>query len=155
MEVYDRSEQQALVLSNLTHSQHSIIARLKCGVLALAVETGRCKKTDREIRVCRVCTSNEVEDEVHIVSSCGAAKGIRDELLKELKLKKPKNQDQKLDLLRTLLKKDSLKGSSRYLEAMFEERNKLLAAGAVVEAKEEQEGNIATDVDLVEPRLAS
>ncbi len=55
-----------------------LLAKLKCGVLPLAIETGRFKNIDRELRFCRVCDKNIVESEYHHLLHCEPLSHIRD-----------------------------------------------------------------------------
>ena len=135
-EVCGKSEPQALVLSNLSHSHRSITARLEYGVLPLMVETSRFKGTGRELRVCPICDSLEREDEIHFTESCAALQILRKDLVKDLTRTGPETAGEKLDLLKSLLK-DKLKVSSRHLDIMFEERKRLLASGIVLSATED------------------
>ena len=53
---------------------------------SLYVETGRytSPKSPREERICKYCDKNEVEDEIHLVDSCGPYLNLRDTFLKKL-----------------------------------------------------------------------
>ena len=55
-----------------THStaQRSIFAKLRAGVLPLAIETGRWRNKQRKNRVCTLCSNGEVEDEIHFLFRC-------------------------------------------------------------------------------------
>ena len=48
----------------------SIIARFRCGVLQLEIETGRWRSIPEEERICKLCTSGLVESEIHFVFYC-------------------------------------------------------------------------------------
>ena len=45
----------------------SALAKLRCGILPLEIETGRYVGTDECRRFCKLCLSGEVENEYHLV----------------------------------------------------------------------------------------
>ncbi len=45
---------------------------LRCGTAPLRIETGRYESLPVEQRICEVCDSNNVEDEMHFFISCNA-----------------------------------------------------------------------------------
>ena len=55
-----------------TRLSRSIIAKMRCGVLDLAIEVGRRKNIPREKRVCLQCCNNIVEDNLHFMFDCTA-----------------------------------------------------------------------------------
>ena len=55
------------VTQNLSLSLRSCIAQLRFGVLSLHVETGRFSTKSRDQRVCKICYSDDVEDELHFL----------------------------------------------------------------------------------------
>jgi hypothetical protein len=57
---------------------------LRAGVVHLEVQEGRCRGVPRRERVCKWCTSGEVEDERHFVAECGAWKERRERLWSRL-----------------------------------------------------------------------
>ena len=50
--------------------ERSMIAKLRCGILQLHVESGRFNQTNLENRTCNVCNNNVIEDEFHFVCIC-------------------------------------------------------------------------------------
>ena len=50
--------------------ERSLLAKLRCGILQLHIETGRFNQTKLEDRKCNICNNNEVEDEYHFVCVC-------------------------------------------------------------------------------------
>ena len=57
---------------NLSHSERSVLAQIRFGILPLHVETGRFTNTAIDERTCRVCDSNNVEDEMHFMFECNS-----------------------------------------------------------------------------------
>ena len=62
---------------NISRDQRSAFAKLRCGVLPIEVETGRYRNTPLQQRTCKICDSNQVEDEVHFLINCPAYTDIR------------------------------------------------------------------------------
>ena len=48
----------------------SMLARFRCGVLQLHIETGRYTNKKVEERVCYMCDKSEIEDEYHFLCKC-------------------------------------------------------------------------------------
>ena len=63
-------EPDLYIRSNLSRTQRSHIARLRTGTLPIAIETGRYRHIPANERLCKYCTSEEVEDEFHILFTC-------------------------------------------------------------------------------------
>ena len=58
-----------------------VLTKLRGGTAELRVKTGRWIGLRREERVCKQCTSGEVEDEMHLVLHCEALLEERRKLL--------------------------------------------------------------------------
>ena len=114
------------MLSNLNRRQWSLCSKLKCGVLPLAVETGRFKNIDRELRVCRVCNSGAVEIEYHHLLECKGLENVRkvyetdflDDIKKDYKANK--------DIIKCMFQKNRLKVTGKYLQDLTEARNEMI-----------------------------
>lgn len=57
--------------------QRSLVAKLRCGILQLHIESGRFNQTPLEERTCEICQSNSVEDEIHFVCVCPVYSDLR------------------------------------------------------------------------------
>ena len=66
----------------LTRKQRSALAKFRCGVAPLRLETGRYENLPVIDRTCRFCV-NEVEDEEHVVTRCPVYDNIRDILFEK------------------------------------------------------------------------
>ena len=51
-----------------------LIIKFKCGVLPIAIETGRNKDTLIKVRKCVICNTYSIESEVHFPTACEAFK---------------------------------------------------------------------------------
>ena len=74
--VHDISQTQTIVKRNLSRLQRSLITKLKCGVMPLALEIGRYTDKDEEERVCIICNSNAVETETHFLLKYSAVDDV-------------------------------------------------------------------------------
>ena len=55
------------VLMNLSRRQRSVLAQYRIGILPLRVETGRYIGEKPEERICKICQSGQIEDEMHLL----------------------------------------------------------------------------------------
>ena len=58
------------VTLNLTRIQRSICAQYRCGILPLALETGRFHSIPEDERKCQLCDLFEIENETHFLFHC-------------------------------------------------------------------------------------
>ena len=68
------------ILTNLPKLKRCLLTELRIGVLPLAIETGRYYRKAVEVRVCMVCNSGIIEDELHFFCHCHYYEDYRDEL---------------------------------------------------------------------------
>lgn len=68
----------------LSRNQRSALSRMRCGTFPLELEKGRIRNIPVEQRICKMCDSGEVEDELHFMINCKLYSDIRNELLQEL-----------------------------------------------------------------------
>ena len=59
----------------------SYLAQFRAGILPLEVELGRFRGLRVEERICPMCTSGQVEDEIHFLFVCQCYFGLRNALL--------------------------------------------------------------------------
>ena len=63
----------------MSRAQRSSLAKFRCGVAPLRLETGRYENLAITDRICRSCTDSAiVEDEVHVVTTCPIYNDLRD-----------------------------------------------------------------------------
>ena len=65
--------------------ERRVLLKLRGGTAAFQVETGRWQGVKREDRLCKECTSNEVEDVTHWLLRCPAWNSLRQPLLPEVR----------------------------------------------------------------------
>ena len=73
--------EQSKYLETLQFKDRQQITKLLCSNHKLEVETGRHKKTEREHRLCKMCTLGLIEDEDHFLNICPAYMEIRKKLI--------------------------------------------------------------------------
>jgi len=73
--LYLKNDRARKALSKIRTSSHS-----------LEIERGRHSKpkTDRNLRICKLCNSNQVEDEYHFIMQCSLYNDLREELFSKL-----------------------------------------------------------------------
>ena len=59
-----------LLYNSITRIQRSYLTQLRLGILQINVEIGRYKNMTLEKRICNICDSNDVEDEIHFLFTC-------------------------------------------------------------------------------------
>ena len=126
IKVHDISNSKAIVSLNLSRLQRSMMIKLKCGVLPLALEIGRFSNTDVEDRVCRVCNGNVIEDEVHMTSVCSALENERTMFKEEAKAIVNLDNFKGMEYLHRILQPDLLKLTAKHIVTMMERRRDIL-----------------------------
>ena len=66
-----------LLYNSITCIQRSYLTQLRLGILQINVEIGRYKNMAIEKRICNICDSNDVEDEIHFLFTCKTYKNER------------------------------------------------------------------------------
>lgn len=61
---------QPYIKTNISRQDRSTIARLRCGVFPIELELGRYRGISVERRLCKMCSSNSIEDEKHLLIHC-------------------------------------------------------------------------------------
>ena len=60
-----------------------MLAQFRCGILPLRIETGRFVGEAVEMRLCKLCSNEEVEDEKHFLLKCPTYADIRSDTFRE------------------------------------------------------------------------
>jgi hypothetical protein len=69
---------------NLAKNERSLLCQLRVGILPLRIETGRYVGEAPEQRLCRFCSLNMIEDELHFILNCELYNNIRNDILGDL-----------------------------------------------------------------------
>ena len=65
---------------NLTSGERSMIAQIRMGILPIRVETGRYTNMKMNDRLCQICNTANVEDEIHFIMDCSLYDDLRHEI---------------------------------------------------------------------------
>ncbi len=63
--------------THLTCAQRSAMAKMRCGVAPIRLETGKYEGLTEQERICPVCDMNEIESEIHVMNFCPLSNDIR------------------------------------------------------------------------------
>jgi hypothetical protein len=75
---------ESYVELNLKRSERSVIAQFRCSILPLRLETGRFVGEPEYQRICKMCDSGQVENELHFLLECQFYNELRNQLLSGL-----------------------------------------------------------------------
>ena len=67
--------------------KRSLIAQFRSGTFPLQIEIGRYRNIQLNERTCKICNSNEIEDEFHVICICNVYQSFRDILYSEIEQK--------------------------------------------------------------------
>ena len=102
-----------------------MLCHMRFGILPIRVETGRYSGEPVEQRICRLCTSNLVEDEKHFLLDCSLYNNLRNSIFSEIvTLEEFKNLSDN-NKLNTLINRHTRKCSKFVLQA-YQFRRKTL-----------------------------
>ncbi len=73
-------ETSVYVKGCMNKCQRSLLAKFRCGILQLKVETGRFERIELEKRICMLCERKEIETEFHFLINCDLYKDQRNML---------------------------------------------------------------------------
>jgi hypothetical protein len=76
--------QEPYLQLNMEIFERCLLARLRLGVLPLRVETGRYNREELHNRLCKLCKSQEIEDEYHFIMHCELYSDLRSNLLEKI-----------------------------------------------------------------------
>ncbi len=61
----------------MSRQQRSLIAQLRLGILPIYIEIGRFRGTQLDDRICQLCDTQKVEDEIRFVWKCNLYNDLR------------------------------------------------------------------------------
>jgi hypothetical protein len=77
---------EGYVKTVLNRKTRSLICKLRCGTLPILIETGRYRNIPRDQRICRYCSSKDVEDSIHVLFKCSLYNDERRDFLHNVNL---------------------------------------------------------------------
>ena len=114
------------MLLNLSRKERSLFAQFRLGVLPLRLETGRYKAEKEDERICTLCNSGKVENEMHFLFHCKLYEKERHEFLKSVEKQCNKFKDlcdnEKLTFLMTYMENATCK----FICQLFDKRKHTL-----------------------------
>ena len=69
---------------SVNRSERSLLAKFRCGILQLHVESGRFNNTKLENRICNICEEGYIEDEYHFLCICSVYREERSDLYRRV-----------------------------------------------------------------------
>ena len=67
--------------SPLSHKLRFCLANLRCSTHHLEIERGRHQNVTREVRICSICNTKQLGDELHFILSCPLLHDLRTHFL--------------------------------------------------------------------------
>ncbi len=111
------------VYNVIDRGHRSVLAQFRCGILPLAIETGRYNDIPLEYRLCDFCNDNVLEDEIHFLLKCNFYSEYRAELMSKIICHMRDfyfmTTEQKLQ---TLMGQDCVKFTAEYLYKAYYKR---------------------------------
>ncbi len=127
LELFDESDYKGLMYTNLTRQQRSLVAKLKIGIMPLALETGRFTDVPLEYRTCKICEDQLLEDEYHFLLYCEGLKDIRSKFFEDYDwFQDVEDPTDKAEMVCLWLQSNNLRKTARFVEEMVEERKSLM-----------------------------
>ncbi len=123
VKIHDTSDQWVIIQANLSRRHRSLVTKFKAGVLSLKVETGRFKGNKPALKICDICTTGEIEDEMHHLYCCEGLSETREKFINHAKTLMD-NFDTMTEEERTkfLLQKEHVKFFGHWLDTMYSSR---------------------------------
>ena len=101
------------------------IAQLRTSTHKLAIETGRYQRpvVPSNERVCRICNSGQVEDEIHFIGQCTAYNEHRKLLIQEMNLTQfTGSEEEQVTIIMTSTKEEDFESLGQYILKCFRTR---------------------------------
>ena len=113
---------------DLSLSQRSILAQIRCGILPLHIETGRFEGKAEAERLCKFCDTNSVESDTHFLFQCPLYIDHRNTLYDDIGSIYPdfKDMDSNRQLSILMNDKHCIRKTIRYLQNSYSLRNWIL-----------------------------
>ena len=112
---------------DVNRAHRSALAKFRCGILPLSVETGRFNAIPLEFRLCVFCDNNVVEDEYHFFVSCNLYNDLRSSLFDYLRQDVPDFDTLDLnDNMIYLMSRNAIKKTAEFVFRAMEMRRRVL-----------------------------
>jgi len=119
------------VLKPMSTRLRSILARFRCGILPLEIETRRFQPDlNRRREICKICKENVLEDEIHFFFKCNKYNNVRNLFLQSVKDVIPNLEQQTYyNQLRVLMQDEHVLLTCKFLNDLFRIRQNNLYEG--------------------------
>ena len=125
-QIHDFDTHKVLLKANLDRRHHSLVTKLKSGVLSVRPEKGRYKGMKIHESICELC-KQVTEDEIHFLFMCHRLKWVREHFTKAFKQKHPETSTYtNIELLRLWVTTEHVKDFAKWLETMYEARREIV-----------------------------
>jgi len=114
------------VTLNLIPFERSLMAQFRLGILPLHIETGRFRNIRAENRVCTICNSGLVEDEIHFLFNCPAYNLSRNLFLNDINQNSIEFMRKDVSEKLTFLMENYPRQTSKFIVRCFNLRRRLL-----------------------------
>jgi len=111
----------------MNRKYRSTLAKLRCGILPLEIETGRWSSTDLDKRLCKMCDQGVLEDEAHFMFTCSKYNTERQAFLTEILDVNPNFEY--LDIenkWKTLMSPQNVPRTAKYVWVIYDKRQNLM-----------------------------
>ena len=117
------TDKDIIAKMKLSRKHRSMVSRLAAGILPIQVEIGCYTNVKRELRFCKVCQQNKVEDEAHFLFDCPILQVERELFYDEyVENKEDFKNLPDMDKITFLINKDNVKKLGIFLESMLNKR---------------------------------
>ncbi len=111
----------------MNRRQRSYVAQLRCGILPIAIETGRWIGKKPEERLCNICKEQEVEHEIHFLFMCSSYEKERQDFYKDMNDRIPDfHMLVPIEKIQIVMKEEHIILFSKYLCTIFDKRQSIL-----------------------------
>ena len=106
----------------------SLINQFRSGSLPLAIETGRWNNIEKELRFCKVCNKDTVEDEIHFIFQCEPLRFVREKHQQPLHCDFLSDDSQvtPTQLLKHFMSANTIKTFAKFLQELYDARRDTL-----------------------------
>ena len=111
---------ESYVTAFINRKQRSCVSQLRCGILPLFIETGRWSNISYDQRICKMCSCNQVENEIHFLFQCSYYDETRKSFIENTLNEIPNFTDlDDVEKLRVCMHKQFVNSFCKYVYTIF------------------------------------
>ena len=129
IQIHNWDNLKTLVKARVSRMERSSVAKMKFGILPIAMETERFSKNrpEPEERKCKLCNNGDAEDEAHLLFMCERHALAREPYLAEVYEDDPIIEYMaNLSQLKILLQETRIRETTRWVDAIVQSRKECL-----------------------------